>query len=116
MEDQFEATAVRVSMVSIVGNAILATLKLLAGILAHSGAMISDAVHSASDVLSSVIVIFGVKISVAMRFGSARSIGHRSASNPHLRRQDLCGYRDYRGCSDYAGGKSCHRRAGARRH
>ena len=63
MEEQFEATAVRVSMVSIIGNAILSTLKLLAGILAHSGAMISDAVHSASDVFSSIIVIIGVKIS-----------------------------------------------------
>lgn len=50
-------------MVSIIGNAILSTLKLLAGILAHSGAMISDAVHSASDVFSSIIVIIGVKLS-----------------------------------------------------
>jgi cation diffusion facilitator family transporter len=33
-------------------------------VLAHSGAMISDAVHSASDVLSSFIVIVGVKLSV----------------------------------------------------
>ena len=63
MEEQFEKTAVRVSMVSIIGNAILSTLKLLSGILAHSGAMISDAVHSASDVFSSIIVIIGVKIS-----------------------------------------------------
>ena len=63
MEEQFEKTAVRVSMVSIIGNAILSTLKLLAGILARSGAMISDAVHSASDVFSSIIVIIGVKIS-----------------------------------------------------
>ncbi len=62
-EKQFESTAVRVSMVSIIGNAILSILKLLAGILAHSEAMISDAVHSASDVFSSIIVIIGVKIS-----------------------------------------------------
>ncbi len=61
--EQFEAIAVRVSMVSIIGNTVLSLLKILAGILAHSGAMISDAVHSASDVFSSVIVIIGVKIS-----------------------------------------------------
>ena len=61
--EQFEAIAVRVSMVSITGNTVLSLLKMLAGILAHSGAMISDAVHSASDVFSSVIVIIGVKIS-----------------------------------------------------
>ncbi len=59
----FEQTAVRVSMVSIVGNTALALFKVLAGIVAHSGAMISDAVHSASDVFSSIIVIIGVKIS-----------------------------------------------------
>ena len=55
-------TAVRVSIVSIAGNSLLSLFKLLAGIFAHSGAMISDAVHSASDVLSSVIVIIGVKL------------------------------------------------------
>ena len=60
----FEKTATRVSAVSIAGNAALSLFKLLAGVLAHSGAMISDAVHSASDVLSSFIVIVGVKLSV----------------------------------------------------
>lgn len=59
----FERTAIRVSMVSIVGNAVLSLFKILAGILAHSGAMISDAVHSASDVFSSIIVIIGVRMS-----------------------------------------------------
>ena len=58
-----EKTAVRVSAVSIIGNLILSAFKLFAGITAHSGAMISDAVHSASDVFSSIIVIIGVKIS-----------------------------------------------------
>lgn len=56
-------TAVKVSLVSIIGNAILSAFKLFAGIFAKSGAMISDAVHSASDVLSSIIVIIGVNIS-----------------------------------------------------
>ena len=58
-----EQTAMRVSAVSIVGNIILSLFKLMAGILAHSGAMISDAVHSASDVFSSIVVIIGVKLS-----------------------------------------------------
>ena len=61
--NRFEAIAVRVSMVSIIGNTILSLLKLLAGLLAHSGAMVSDAVHSASDVFSSIIGILGVKLS-----------------------------------------------------
>ena len=51
----------RVSRVSIVVNFVLSVLKLLAGLLARSGAMVSDAVHSASDVFSTVIVIIGVK-------------------------------------------------------
>lgn len=62
-KEAFEKTAVRVSMVSIIGNTVLTVFKLLAGVLAHSGAMISDAVHSASDIFSSIIVIIGVKIS-----------------------------------------------------
>lgn len=62
-QDEFEKNALKVSVVSIVGNALLSLLKLLAGIFAHSGAMVSDAVHSASDVFSSIIVIIGVKLS-----------------------------------------------------
>lgn len=55
--------ALHVSYVTIVINTILSVGKLLAGVIGHSGAMISDAVHSASDVLSTVVVIVGVKIS-----------------------------------------------------
>lgn len=55
--------ATKVSLVSIIGNLVISLLKLLAGIIASSGAMISDAVHSASDVFSSIIVIIGVRIS-----------------------------------------------------
>ncbi len=57
-----EQTAVRLSVLSIVCNTLLSLFKLLAGLIAHSGAMVSDAVHSASDVLSSFIVIIGVKL------------------------------------------------------
>ena len=59
----FEKTATRVSAVSIIVNTVLSLGKLLVGIMARSGAMVSDAVHSASDVLSSFIVIIGVKLS-----------------------------------------------------
>ena len=60
--DEYKKTAVKVSLVSIIGNSALTLFKLLAGIIANSGAMISDAIHSASDVFSSIIVIIGVKI------------------------------------------------------
>lgn len=55
--------AYRVSAVSIAVNLALSAFKLAAGILASSGAMVSDAVHSASDVFSTVIVIVGVAVS-----------------------------------------------------
>lgn len=56
-------TAMRVSCVSIIVNLSLSLLKLLAGIISRSGAMISDAVHSASDVFSTFVVIVGIKLS-----------------------------------------------------
>ena len=74
-EINFEKTAVKVSMVSIIGNIILSVLKLLAGIIANSGAMISDAVHSASDVFSSIVVIIGVRLS-AKKSDKEHPYGH----------------------------------------
>ena len=60
--EQEKKTAMRVSAVTIVWNVILSIFKLIAGIVGHSGAMISDAVHSASDVFSTIIVILGINI------------------------------------------------------
>ena len=62
-ENEFQKVANRVSLVSIVGNLVLSLLKLFAGIFAHSAAMVSDAIHSASDVFSSIVVIIGVHLS-----------------------------------------------------
>ena len=53
----------QVSVSSIVVNLVLSVIKAAAGVAAHSGAMISDAVHSASDVFSTFIVIFGYNAS-----------------------------------------------------
>lgn len=55
--------AMEVSAVSLLVNILLSAGKLLAGILAHSGAMISDSVHSASDVVSTLVVIIGLRLS-----------------------------------------------------
>lgn len=63
MENNFEKVAMKVSFVSIVTNVILSVFKLFAGFFAHSGAMVSDAIHSASDVFSTFVVIIGIKIS-----------------------------------------------------
>lgn len=58
-----ERIAMRVSRNSIFVNLLLAIGKLAAGIFGNSAAMVSDAVHSASDVFSTVIVMVGVKLS-----------------------------------------------------
>lgn len=54
----------KVAIVTIVVNLVLAVGKFLAGIFGHSTAMISDAVHSSSDVLSTLIVLVGARIAV----------------------------------------------------
>ena len=46
----------------VVGNIILTTLKALAGIVGHSGAMIADSIHSASDIFASAVVYISLKI------------------------------------------------------
>ncbi len=57
-----EQTAMQVSRTSILVNTLLSLLKLAAGILASSEAMVSDAVHSASDVFSTFVVIIGIRM------------------------------------------------------
>lgn len=70
-----QQTAMKVSGISILVNLLLSVFKLLAGILAHSGAMISDAIHSASDVGSTLIVIVGVNLS-AKKSDKEHQYGH----------------------------------------
>lgn len=62
IEKEFQRIANKVSLVTIIGNILLAVFKLFAGIWAHSSAMISDAIHSASDVFSTFVVIIGIKV------------------------------------------------------
>ena len=54
----------RLSLVSILGNVILTGLKMLAGIFGGSGAMVSDAIHSLSDVFTTVVAWIGTRVSV----------------------------------------------------
>ena len=51
---------IKLGAVGIVGNVALSSFKLVAGIVGNSGAMISDAVHSMSDVFATMIAWFGV--------------------------------------------------------
>lgn len=65
----------RVSVVTIIVNIMLSALKFVVGIISNSQALISDAVHSASDVVSTVAVIFGVNIS-ARESDKSHPYGH----------------------------------------
>ncbi len=53
----------QISFVGIAGNIILSAFKLFAGIVGKSGAMISDAIHSLSDVFATFIAFLGVILS-----------------------------------------------------
>ena len=58
-----EKIAIKVSIISIILNCLLTLIKFISGVISKSSAMISDSVHSLSDVLSTFVVIIGVKIS-----------------------------------------------------
>lgn len=62
-ENEEERIAMVVSINSIIANLVLALGKLAAGVAAGSAAMLSDAIHSASDVFSTLIVMAGVRFS-----------------------------------------------------
>lgn len=61
-EKEIKKLIKQVSSVGIGVNIILVLFKLIAGIVANSGAMISDAVHSASDVLATFLALLGVNM------------------------------------------------------
>ena len=52
----------KVSVISIIGNVFLFIFKFIAGIIGKSNAMISDSIHSLSDVLSTIVVMIGLKL------------------------------------------------------
>lgn len=71
-----EAAVIRnLSFVSIAGNTVLSGFKFFAGITGNSSAMISDAIHSFSDVLTTLIAWIGVRIS-KKESDSAHPYGH----------------------------------------
>ncbi|PJA08242.1 MAG: cation-efflux pump [Flavobacteriales bacterium CG_4_10_14_0_2_um_filter_32_8] len=55
--------AINTAYFSIIGNALLAIIKGITGIFGNSFALIADAIESASDVFSSLLVLFGLKYS-----------------------------------------------------
>ena len=55
--------SLKISITSIVVNILLSSFKFIAGIVGKSSAMISDSIHSLSDLISTIIVVIGIKIS-----------------------------------------------------
>lgn len=60
-QEDFKKVVNKVSIITMTQNIVLSVFKLLAGIFANSNAMICDAIHSASDVFSTIVVLIGVK-------------------------------------------------------
>lgn len=56
-----EAKGIRVTLTGSVINIVLTGLKITAGILGHSQAMVADGIHSFSDLISDIIVVAGLK-------------------------------------------------------
>lgn len=54
---------VKTSVVTIVINVVLSAIKIIAGIIGKSSAMLADGVHTLSDVLTTFVVLIGLKIS-----------------------------------------------------
>jgi len=54
---------VRASWITIFLNFFLATFKVMAGIIGKSNAMLADGVHTVSDVLTTIVVLLGLKVS-----------------------------------------------------
>ncbi|MCB2291400.1 cation diffusion facilitator family transporter [Clostridium sp. CS001] len=52
----------KISKITILINILLSSIKLIAGIIGRSGAMIADSMHSLSDVLSTIAVMVGLKL------------------------------------------------------
>ena len=52
-------------MISLAGNTLISALKLTAGFIYGSAAVISDALHSVSDIFVGLLLLFGLKVSQA---------------------------------------------------
>ena len=60
--DNYTKTIKKVGITTIAGNVLLSICKVVGGILASSSSLVSDGIHSASDVLSTIVVLIGAKI------------------------------------------------------
>ena len=62
MEKTNEQLAIKAGVITICIDIILTAFKFFAGIIGHSTAMIADALHSFSDLYTTIVVMIGVKL------------------------------------------------------
>ena len=62
MKKSNQQIAMRTARNSIGVNVLLSVFKLFAGIYANSAAMVADAIHSITDLISTVVVVIGIKV------------------------------------------------------
>lgn len=65
----------KIFIVTIFGNAVLAAVKLAAGVIGHSGALVADAVNSLSDVATTLGVMIGIRFA-AKEKDASHPYGH----------------------------------------
>lgn len=63
MEDKRLEIGIKVSKNTIWGNVLLTIIKIIVGIISKSSAMVADGVHSLSDVLTTIGVMIGLRLS-----------------------------------------------------
>lgn len=57
-----KSKATQITIIGIVGNVLLTVLKFIAGYIGLSSAMIADAIHSLSDLITDAIVLIGIHL------------------------------------------------------
>jgi cation diffusion facilitator family transporter len=56
------ATGVRYAVIGIVVNALLAAVKIIAGVIGHTYALIADGIESTLDIFGSLVIWYGLKV------------------------------------------------------
>src|SRR5689334_1834028 len=55
--------AIKITLLGIIGNALLAIVKAVTGYTGHSYALMADAIESTTDIFASILVLFGIRYS-----------------------------------------------------
>ena len=77
MESRYDESN-KITILSIIWNIVLTVIKISAGVLGNSNAIIADGLHSASDILTSIGVLIGNKISKSPN-DKEHNYGHEKA-------------------------------------